>query len=153
MYQTTVDKLRQKALKLYLVHEAIQVFLGMVTIDVRKRLEQNREAINQANKRRLNEIINELEQRIEKDRREHGIKEPNSLLVKYLVEANAQKGWLLLLPKYIFKELIPKFHLSMPDFVSFPEHLKIAIDPGTYRTKEGDFELYLIEAILFEDMC
>jgi hypothetical protein len=41
----------------------------------------------------------------------------------------------------------------MPDFVSFPEHLKIAIDPGTYRTKEGDFELYLIESILFEDMC
>jgi hypothetical protein len=153
MYQTAVDKLRQKALKLYRVHETIQVLLGMVTVDVRKRLEHNREAINQANKRRLNEIINELEQRIESDRKEHGIKVPNSLLVKYLVEANAQKGWLLMLPKYAFEELIPKFHLLMPDFVFFPEHLKIAIDPGIYRTKEGDFELYLIEAILYEDMC
>ena len=153
MFKTSVDKLRQKALRLYLVHEAIEVFLGMVTVDVRKRLEQNREAINQANKRRLNEIIIELGQRIEKDRREHGIKVPNSLLVKYLVEANAKKGWLLLLPKYIFEELIPKFDLLMPDFVSFPDHLKIAIDPGNYRTKEGDFELYLIEAILFENMC
>jgi hypothetical protein len=153
MFQTAVDRLKQKALKLYLVHEAIQVFLGMVTVDVRKRLEQNREAINQANKRRLNEIINDLEQRIEKDRNQHGIKVSNSLLVKYLVEANAKSGKLLLLPKYIFKEIIPKFHLLMPDFVFFPEHLKIAIDPGTYRTKTGDFELYLIESILFEDMC
>ncbi len=153
MYRAAIDKLRQKALKLYLVHEAIQVFLGMVTVDARKRLEQSREAINQANKRRLNEIINGLEQRIEKDRREHGIKVANSLLVKYLAEANAKKGKLLILPKYNFEELIPKFHLLMPAFVSYPEHLKIAIDPGNYRTKEGDFELYLIEAILFEDMC
>lgn len=153
MYYTAVEKLRKKALRIYLVHEAIQVFLGMVTVDSRKSLEKSREAINQADKTRLREIINELEQRIEKDRREHGIKVPNSVLVNFLGQATTRKGLNLLLPKYIFEKLIPKFHLLMPGFNAFPDHLKIGLDPGVNRTKKGDFELYLIEGIIFEDMC
>jgi hypothetical protein len=153
MYHTAVEQLRKEAQRLYLVHEAIEMLLGMVTIESRKGLEKSREAINDTNKRRLRDIIAELRERIKEDKEKHGIKVSNTELLNLLNQANAQKGNNLLLPKYYLAKLVLNFHLLMPKFKEFPEHLKIAIDPGIYRTKEGNFELFLVEGIMFEDMC
>ena len=60
---------------------------------------------------------------------------------------------MLLIPKYIIKELFEKYEGVIPDFNNLPEHIRIGIDIGFYKDKQGSVELYLLEAILFEYMC
>ncbi|HHT9126793.1 MAG TPA: hypothetical protein ACFYD6_13405 [Candidatus Brocadiia bacterium] len=150
-----ITKLRDKAKQLYREYEAILVFTYGVTVDIKRKMTHTKDIISNSNSSKfLRRFIKDVKEKIANLRQCYGCKVPNSELIKIL--ENAGKGGTelqLLIPKYTIKTLFTHFKKCLPAFETFPEHARIGIDSGTFRKHHGTIEVYLLETILFENMC
>lgn len=148
------DKLRLKASKMYKEYQAIYSLINAVTVQIRKDFESSMRAISSLNKNKLHSFITEIKGEISKLRKHYGVKVPNSTIFELVEKAKSgPKKKLLLIPKYILNDLFSKYTNIIPNYNEFPNHMRIGLDLGVSRQKQGTVELYLLEAIIFENMC
>lgn len=115
---------------------------------------KSKEAFSEMDKKTLERFIPIIKREIIQYRTNYGIKASNHTLVALYKKAQeGGDGKVFLLPKYLLKDLFTKYEKALPAFHVLPEHVRIAIDVGTYRTVQGDVEIYWIEVSLYEDMC
>jgi hypothetical protein len=152
MIEKTVDKLRAKALNLYLEYESLIVFLNMMTVQLRKDFENSRKNIKSASKRELRGFINNITREIDNLRHEFGIKEENREFVDLLKRARAAGNKAYLVPKYSIAAACKHYERVFPRYSDIPDHANIEIDVGNFRSEPGTIEVHLLEAVLYENM-
>lgn len=81
---TTLKKLRYKALKTFREYEAINVLINEMTTDIRKVFDNYRAKIKQSNKRDLRTIIPHLENEIDTLRKKYEVTATHDKLVELL---------------------------------------------------------------------
>lgn len=66
---------------------------------------------------------------------------------------NPSDGRVLMLSKKFIDSLFTNYASNNKDYPKYTNHTLIQVDPGLYREIQGTYEVYLIEATLFEDLC
>lgn len=148
------DKLRVKAEKIYNEYQAIYSIINAATVQIRKDFEASAKAIVHFNKNELSDFITKIKGEMSNLRKHYGVKVPNSTILELVEKAKSgPKKKLLLIPKYLLNDIFSRYTNIIPDFNEFPNHMRIGLDLGVFRKKQGTVELYLLEAIIFENMC
>ena len=148
------DKLRLKAAKIYKEYQAIYGIINAATVQIRKNFGSSAKTISSLNKNGLHDFITKIKGEISKLRKHYGVKVPNSTILELVEKAKSvPKKKLLLIPKYILNDIFSRYSNVIPGFNEFPNHMRIGLDLGVFRKKQGSVELYLLEAIIFENMC
>ena len=149
-----VQKLRKKVHRLHREYTALCVIGNMLTVTDRDRFEREKQRFNDLNKHELHPIIQKLEKEIADVRRDFGVRVPNSVLVKLLDKIEAMPADVLpQMNKMWLSEMCSRYGKNWPIFDTLPAHAMIFIDPGTFRTKPGEFSWIWLEALVFEEMC
>jgi hypothetical protein len=158
MARSTVDpklrKLRREVRRLYREHIALCVFFHGLSSSDRPQVTASLQQIDKASKRDLRETRTKLKARNEQTAREYGLRVPIAEIVELTEHAESPAvGRQMLLPKSFIRTVCTHYERSLADFNELPDHALVEIDPGRYRTVSGTIEIYLLEAMLFEDMC
>lgn len=149
-----MDLIRLKALRLYRIYEAILVLTNSMTVETRKGMEASKNAIKSKKGWEVRNFVKTIKMEVSKLKKHYGVKVSNLDLLKLLEEVeSAPPGLFLLIPKYFLKEYFEFYNNVFPDFNDLPDHIRVGVDRGTVRQREGYGELYLLEAKIFEDMC
>lgn len=148
------EELVSETKNLYKLYQALYILINAATIEIRNRFRESEKAIDHLSKDQLVSVIDELSREIDNLKDKYGVTVSNRVLIDIASYANkAEPGRLLLIPKYLLKKIFANYEKALPGFNEFPNHIRIGIDPGEYRKQQGPVELYLLESILFEDMC
>lgn len=152
---SSLEALKELIRKLYREYEAIYTLINAMTVDIRKEISISKNNIARIkNKNIALKNFHKLDAEVTNLRTKYGIKVNGNELIKLVEKAeNAEKGSILLVPKSIIGEAFSNYKAALPDFDTFPEHMRIGIDVGIIRERQGTVELFLLETILFEDMC
>lgn len=154
MGNTNLETLRSKAIQLYVEYEAIYCLIGGMTTEYRRKFDLTKEKIKTLTRPALRKFISDITKEIILHRRLYGARASNNeFLVIFDKAREAANGKACLIPKHMLKDLFAHYEKVIPNFDSLREHTRIAIDLGTFRERPGSVELYLLEAILFEDIC
>jgi hypothetical protein len=154
MIKFQIDKLRSKADRLLREYQAIYCLINGMTIQIRQDFKRDRGAIANRDKKELQKAITVCNHEIRELRKMYGVKAPNSDIIELAEMAeSAPHGQFLLIPKYFLDDIFSDYGRILSDYSKYPCHMRIGIDSGMIREEEGPIELYLLEAILFEDMC
>lgn len=153
MIEKNVNKLRTRALNLYLEYESLIVFLNMMTVQLKRDFEESREKIKSVNKRDLRRFINDITQKIADLRHTFGIRVENKEFVDLLKRARASSDKAYLVPKYVIATACKHYEKRLPRYPDIPDHANIEIDIGNLRSEQGTIEIHLLEAVLYENMC
>src|SRR3989304_3582267 len=145
--------LRGKVKQLYREYEAIYVLISAMTVNIKEKMLQTNKSIDKLDRKKLRGFIKDIKKEITELREYYGIKVPNSELIQLLEIAEKGTGSLLSIPKHMLKTFFAHYNKVLPAFNSYPEHIRIGIDIGTFREHQGTVELYLLEVILYENMC
>lgn len=148
-----LQKDREMAKNLFREYEAIYTLINAMTVDNRKIISISYDAIDKMDKELLLKNIEKIKAEIDELRIKYGIKADRSGLIKILEAARDTKKGMLLIPKYNIRKLFSNYEKVLIDFDTYPEHTRIGIDIGLYRKIQGKVELFLLETVLFENMC
>jgi len=152
MKDTTLKKLRVKALERFREYEAIYVLINAMTVDIRKDFDRNKAGLENFNRNQLRSSIRRIEDEIKSLRDRYGITASNTTLEEILERIETFND-IVLIPKYELKKYFKAYENALPTFLDLPEHTYIEIDNGFYRQEQGTIEVYLIETIIYEDLC
>jgi hypothetical protein len=148
------EQLRQKLCDLWDVYESIYVLINAATIDIREGFIQSRANIEDIEAELLEDLIVELGNKIDDLKQRYGVIAQDKVIVTISnIVKQSGEGQLALIPKYIIEQLFTNYQAALKKFDKLSPHVRIGIDPGTWRTSQGTAELYLTEAALFEDLC
>jgi len=144
--------LRSEAIDLFLEQNAILV-LGndagrFATSQVETQVADIR---SNPSAKELKALISKLRLVVSTMREEFGVCASRSELLEFMawLERDTLRGQVCYLPKGTLSE-----YLSLYDAMDFPEHARISVDwSGVGVDYPGKFEVRLLEASLFEDMC
>ena len=145
--------LKDKAKKLYREYEAIYTLINAMTVSIKERMCRTHEVIERLDRTKLRNFIQGTRKEVSKLRHLYGVKRSNTEIVELLEIAERGSGALLLIPKNILRTFFSHYEKALPDFNAYPEHTRIGIDVGIFRGSQGSVEIYLLETILFENMC
>ncbi len=150
---TNTRSLKDKAKKLYREYEAIYTLINAMTVSIKEKMCRTYAVIEKLDRTKLRNFIQDTQKEVSKLRHLYGVKRPNTEIVELLESAERSSGSLLLIPKNILRIFFSHYEKALPDFNAYPEHTRIGIDVGIYREFQGSVEIYLLEAVLFENMC
>jgi len=119
-------------------------------------------------KRKLSQLRTELQRKVNDLREFMGVTLPGKSLYALVAQEGirshfeSRQKWRSILPglgqqvlflsKCVLSAALPKYSVHSPEFADLPPHAMISIDTvGEYSP--GEFESYLLEATLFEDMA
>jgi len=145
-------KERAKFKRLLKEYEAVQVFLNLATRDSRAAATKARTEVE---KRKISEVrakIRELEAEIQRLRRKFGVTAQSSFLLKILEQVDSRPDSDYLMPKFMIDTLCTRYDGVVRDFSELQPHVLVGLHSGLGRNYL-EIELYLLEAVLFEDMC
>jgi hypothetical protein len=135
-------------------YEAIFVLINACTKEIRERFERSKKNLETYSSEQIAQAIVDLRKQINGLKSLYGVKADDRLL-HYVanIVLSVSGNNVAIIPKYIIQEVFSDYEKAYKGFNKLPDHVRIAIDPGTFRTKVGSVELYQAEAALFEDVC
>jgi hypothetical protein len=146
-----MDKIRAEAKQLLREIEAICTLVKLA--DHKAHLAKLKESLAAWDETALRAFLEAAKQDIEGLRNYYGIKALNREIVELVDRAENSSGNLVpLLPKHVWREMFDHYERVMPDFADLPEHTDIAVNIS-HEAGPGKTELYILEAILYEDMA
>jgi hypothetical protein len=140
-----------KKLKAY---QASYILTNGATKEIIADFDQSLENLYSLKKDKLKEAEKKVYAAYNEMKELYGIVADDDTLIKYAASAFlADDGKFIMLPKYFIEKLFTNYEYVFSSFKYLSEHSLIAIDPGLKREKQGEFEVFEIEATFFEDMC
>ena len=148
------DRLRAELRELWSVYEAIYTLINASTQDIRSGFGISRANIEEMTVPALRKARSGLRREVFDLKKRYGVLCSDTTLIRLarLVEVHAARG-MTIIPKYMLDQFFANYGAALKGYEAFPAHIRIGIDPGKYRTRQGGAELYLVEAALFEDLC
>src|ERR1017187_7134630 len=144
---------RDKAMKTLREYEAILALINGLSQPAIQSIASAKARLPLLSKVELRTFTHQTRDTIKEIRHTFKIEAPARELIAILeaVEKSSDEK-VQLFPKYVLKGLVGRYDLVMVDFDTLPEHADIHISVGKNR-EPGKVQVYLLEAILFEDMA
>jgi hypothetical protein len=134
-----------------------QLAIATLTRKTRVQFMKDYKAIAHSSAGTLSRFVPRLRQNVKELRERFGITASDAYLRDLIIASETSpethNGRLLLVPKWQLKEIMPKYEQLDAAFARRPEHAGHYLDVGRYRTVEGTVEVYLLECMLYEEMC
>ena len=136
------------------VYDSIFVLINAKDKALRPQMSVSRDNIAQMTVAVLRRTLIDLNAEIDRLKHRYGVAADDDFLIGLATRAeHPVEGAILMIPKYMLESVFDAYENALPNFNDLQPHARIGIDPGRFRNKQGSVEIYLPEAILFEDMC
>lgn len=149
-----VEQLRGRAKRLLREHRALSILLFQATEKYMKRYAQQEQRIAAMGQRELKALVAEIEGELAGIRRRVGASCSSQELLDFLERLERMPaGTALFIRKSDMRAYIEHYERVCPLFADIPEHAQIEVNAHIAVPANRPFEVFVLEAKLFEDMC
>jgi len=149
-----ISNLRRQVAQLYRKYEVLYILINGVDAKVRKLFNATKANIPKLSRPQLKALREKLRQEIKELRSRYGAKALSEVYEMIVSESEKQPRPFLLLTKFeIERKLFTHYERVYPGFHKLPAHARIGIDVHGTRPSRELVEIYILEVMLYEDMC
>jgi hypothetical protein len=136
-------------------YEALAVLLNGMNTEVRANVNAGRKAIREGTKAKIEPILQAIRRKVGELREGFGARLPGKTYVSIIRELDT-RGSMLQVPILVLESWFTAYRKVAPTAFEtnrYPLHARIEMDTEGRFPKRNTIEVYIPEAVLFEDMC